>query len=227
MTTWWIRRSRSMPIIHTNTRVVHVCQEPFYSIKKDCCDKLDTLKSGFMCALQHLTIWMPEDAPTLFDHCKDIKFFTMEYECVDFSIDLAPWIAHLTENNVNCERYSRGRHCHALDYIVNQFFYDYSVEECRHLLAYAYVLLSRIVKYQQNRIPIATLNAIVCSSILISNKILDDTYLCNEYWAGRLRVGLGGFNRLEVEFLKLCQFDLFVSASTLEDAETFLYTDVH
>lgn len=209
-----------MPLLKSKTQIVHITREPSQKIER-CCDETNNVQMAFMRELQHLILWKPneitENAES-FKSCKNVVFFSIDHTTVDFSDDLAP-------QNWNENRHSDDRNCHALCYIMKQFFYDYSNEARQHVLAYAYVLLSRVVKHQQSRIPIATINAIVCSSLIVSSKLLDDDCMWNKYWAMGLLFGLKSLNRLEGDFLQLCHFDLFVTESVLKDAEMFLYTD--
>ena len=152
-------------------------------------------------------------------------------------------------------------------YVMDTFFYDHSVIDRRHILAYAYVLICRVVKHQNARIPLSAINSIVCTSLIVSSKLLEDDHLCNGYWAKCLRfsdknldeqysferkklattilddnrrkaelqhleamfmqLSLSCFNQQEEEFLKLCKFDLFVTASVIKTAELFLQSQSH
>lgn len=262
MTTWWIRRPRSTPCVLVNiqTNVDLATQPNFKSREEDIQD--GNAQTAFIHALQHLVHWNKpsKQENERFFNCIHATFIDINYDLLDFSIGIAQL----------CKDYDV-ESCHrtydplkSIRYVVRYFFHQRDLEERRHILAYAYVLMSRIVKHQGMRIPLLAINSIVCMSLLVSSKLLEDECLSNSYWAVRvvnytldeeylaLHSNISSayltreerqerfkqlhekfamrstrrFNRIEKEFLDLCQFDLYVTETVLADAEMFLHNEL-
>ena len=194
----------------------------------------------------------------VFATCRHITLRDPKHNRLDFAID----IAQIYVDSDIETAYDSFDPLNTIRYVMNTFFYDHTATDRRHILAHAYVLIDRIVKHQGMRIPLSAINSIVCTSLIISSKLLEDDHLCNGYWAKCLRfsdkildeqysierrklatnmlndqhrkrdlqtleirffeLSLLCFNRHEEEFLKLCKFDLFVTASELETTELFM-----
>ena len=201
----------------------------------------------FLCGLDNLVQSNNEDGKPLdkIEWQQTIRFFDYNHVEIDLANDL---FESRRTYDVEKNQYVLGQgQLKAIRYIMHCLFHDYKNIERQHLLAHAYILLRRAVKWQGAKFPVSKINSVVCGSLIVSQKILDDAYLSNQYWAKVLHpvkssdlkqptysnllrdetaydyYNLTNLNDIESEFLNLCKFDIFVQTIVLDQAEAFLY----
>jgi hypothetical protein len=113
-----------------------------------------------------------------------------------------------------------------IEHILHHLYNDTKENEHVHILAHAYILLTRIVSVTRAKIRPCELSLLVHVSLCITSKLLIDEPWDNRYWADMVHLTLYKFNTLEIEFLELGRHRLFVSTEQLERTEEFLRSDV-
>eukprot|EP00997_Jenningsia_sp_PLL12_P007352 NODE_3975_length_710_cov_218.993949_g3360_i0.p1 GENE.NODE_3975_length_710_cov_218.993949_g3360_i0~~NODE_3975_length_710_cov_218.993949_g3360_i0.p1 ORF type:complete len:188 (+),score=32.03 NODE_3975_length_710_cov_218.993949_g3360_i0:62-625(+) len=106
------------------------------------------------------------------------------------------------------------------EYLLRIVKYAYCSPEC---FVFSLIYLDRLITRNKNcHITRFNIHRLIITSMLLAAKGRDDTYYSNAYYSAIGGIGNSEVNRLEVTFLVLVDFNLFVSPETYNQYKAYL-----
>lgn len=106
------------------------------------------------------------------------------------------------------------------DYLQRIVKYAYCSSEC---FIFALIYLDRLITQNKNcHITLYNVHRLLITSVLLAAKARDDTYYSNAYYSAIGGISNAEMNKLEISFLLLVEFNLFVTPETYEQYKTYL-----
>lgn len=106
------------------------------------------------------------------------------------------------------------------EYLQRIVKYAYCSSEC---FIFALIYLDRLITQNKNcHITLYNVHRLLITSVLLAAKGRDDTYYSNAYYSAIGGISNAEINKLEVAFLLLVDFNLFISPETYEQYKTYL-----
>lgn len=106
------------------------------------------------------------------------------------------------------------------DYLQRIVKYAYCSSEC---FIFALIYLDRLITQNKNcHITLYNVHRLLITSVLLAAKARDDTYYSNAYYSAIGGISNAEMNKLEIAFLLLVDFNLFITPETYEQYKTYL-----
>jgi hypothetical protein len=106
------------------------------------------------------------------------------------------------------------------EYLQRIVKYAYCSSEC---FIFALIYLDRLITQNKNcHITLYNVHRLLITSVLLAAKGRDDTYYSNAYYSAIGGISNSEINKLEVAFLLLVDFNLFITPETYEQYKTYL-----
>lgn len=106
------------------------------------------------------------------------------------------------------------------DYLNRIVKYAYCSPEC---FIFALIYLDRLITQNKNcHITLYNVHRLLITSVLLAAKARDDTYYSNAYYSAIGGISNPEMNKLEVNFLLLVDFNLFITPETYDQYKTYL-----
>lgn len=106
------------------------------------------------------------------------------------------------------------------EYLQRIVKYAYCSPEC---FIFALIYLDRLITQNKNcHITLYNVHRLLITSVLLAAKARDDTYYSNAYYSAIGGISNAEMNKLEVAFLLLVDFNLFITPETYEQYKTYL-----
>jgi hypothetical protein len=142
---------------------------------------------------------------------------------------IASVLAHLTQRNsditVTSEKLKVFHSVKAppigiSDYLHRIVKYAYCSPEC---FIFALIYLDRLITQNKNcHITLYNVHRLLITSVLLAAKARDDTYYSNAYYSAIGGISNAEINKLEINFLLLVDFNLFITPETYDQYKTYL-----